>query len=136
MHTSLLPGGQRSLFKAIKIQIKQTHKSPGQNQINSSSFCAIRPACLYIFLNRSGYIYIIFLSGTLVSQAKLVSLEPQGAIHINNNPTDKIVDLSTPLDIDINQLRDELGLGEIQQTLKILSDKIVKLGPDMAAATA
>ena len=33
MHTSLLPGGQRSLFKAIHIQIKQAHKSPGQNQI-------------------------------------------------------------------------------------------------------
>ena len=40
MHTSLLPGGQRSLFKAIQIQIKQTHKSPGQNQINSSSWSA------------------------------------------------------------------------------------------------
>ena len=46
MHTSLLPGGQQSLFKAIQIQIKQTHKSPGQNQINSSSFCAIKSACL------------------------------------------------------------------------------------------
>ena len=34
MHTSLLPGGQRSLFKSIQIQIKQAHKSPGQNQIN------------------------------------------------------------------------------------------------------
>ena len=40
MHTSLLPDGQRSLFKAIQIQIKQTHKSPGQNQINSSSWSA------------------------------------------------------------------------------------------------
>ena len=37
MHTSLLPDRQRSLFKAIQIQIKQTHKSQGQNQINSSS---------------------------------------------------------------------------------------------------
>ena len=56
-----------------------------------------------------------------------ISLEPRGAIHINDEPTDEIVDLSTPLDIDIDQLHDELGLGEIQQTLKILSDKIVKL---------
>ena len=36
MHTSLLPGGQWSLFKAIQIQIKQTHKSPGQNQIQKT----------------------------------------------------------------------------------------------------
>ena len=56
-----------------------------------------------------------------------ISLEPRGAIHINDEPTDEIVDLSTPLDIDIDQLRDELGLGEIQKTLKILSDRIVKL---------
>ena len=56
-----------------------------------------------------------------------ILLEPRGAIHINDEPTDDIVDLSTPLDIDIDQLRDELGLGEIQKTLKILSDKIVKL---------
>ena len=56
-----------------------------------------------------------------------ISLEPRGAIRINYEPTDKIVDLSTPLDIDIDQLRDELGLGEIQKTPKILSDKIVKL---------
>ena len=56
-----------------------------------------------------------------------ISLEPRGAIRINDEPTDEIVDLSTPLDIDIDQLRDELGLGEIQKTLKILSDKIVKL---------
>ena len=40
MHTSLLPAGQRSSFKAIQIQIKQTHKSPGQNPINSSSWSA------------------------------------------------------------------------------------------------
>ena len=58
MHTYLLPGGQWSLFKAILIQIKQTHKSPGQNQINSSSFCAsvsirfsIEWLHLHIFLN-------------------------------------------------------------------------------------
>ena len=56
-----------------------------------------------------------------------ISLEPRGAIRINDEPTDEIVDLSAPLDIDIDQLRDELGLGEIQKTLKILSDKIVKL---------
>ena len=56
-----------------------------------------------------------------------ISLEPRGAIHIYDEPTDEIVDLSTPLDIDIDQLRDESGLGEMQKTLKILSDKIVKL---------
>ena len=137
MHTFLLPGGQRSLFKAIQIQIKQTHKSPGQNQINSSSFCAVMSACLYVSQS-NGYIYIFFLTGTLVGQASIqvvisvpnnndlpqrhtqskqpdhsiaISLEPRGAIHIND-------ELSTPLDIDIDQLRDELGLGEIQKTLK------------------
>ena len=144
MHTSLLPGGQRSLFKAIQIQIKQTHKSPGRNQINSSSFCAVKSACLYVSQS-NGYIYIFFLTGTLVGQAIIqvvmsvpnnndlpqrhtqskqpdhsISLEPRGTIHIND-------ELSTPLDIDIDQLRDELGLGEIQKTLKILSDRIVKL---------
>ena len=107
---------------------------------------------VYTLLNRSGYIYIFFLTGTLVGQAIIqvvmsvpnnndllqshtqnkqldqsISLEPRGAIRINDEPTDEIVDLSTPLDIDIDQLRDELGLGEIQKTLKILSDKIVKL---------
>ena len=56
-----------------------------------------------------------------------ISLKPRGAIRINDEPSDEIVDLSTPLDIDIDQLRDELSLGEIQKTLKILSDKIVKL---------
>ena len=151
MHTSLLPGGQRSLFKAIQIQIKQTHKSPGQNQINSSSFCAVKSACLYVSQS-NGYIYIFFLTGNLVGQAIIqvvmsvpnnndlpqrhtqskqpdhpISLEPRGAIHINDEPTDEIVDLSTPLDVDIDQLSDELGLGEIQKTLKILSDRIVKL---------
>ena len=40
MHTSLINGGQRSLFKAIQIQIKQVHKGPGQNQISSSSWSA------------------------------------------------------------------------------------------------
>ena len=37
------------------------------------------------------------------------------------------MDLSPPLDVDIDQLCDELGLGEIQKTFKILNDKIVKL---------
>ena len=103
---------------------------------------------VYTLLNRSGYIYIFFLTGTLVGQAIIqvvmsvpnnndlpqrhtqnkqldqsISLEPRGAVRINDEPTDEIVDLSTPLDIDIDQLR----LGEIQKTLKILSDKIVKL---------
>ena len=68
MHTSLLPGGERSLFRAIQIQIKQTHKSPGENQINSSSFCAVKSACLYVSQS-NGYIYIFFLTGTLVGQA-------------------------------------------------------------------
>ena len=151
MHTSLLPGGQRSLFKAIQIQIKQTHKSPGQTQINSSSFCAVKSACLYVSKS-NGYIYIFFLTGTLVGQAIIqvvmsvpnnndlpqrhtqskqpdhsISLEPRGAIHINDEPTDEIVHLSTLLDIDIDQLQDELGFGEIRKTLKILSDRIVKL---------
>ena len=112
------------------------------------------PLCqrVYTFLNRSVNIDIFFLTGTLVGQAIIqvvmsvpnnndlpqcntqskqhdhpISLEPRGAIHINDEPTDEIMDLSTPLDIDIDQLRDELGLGEIQKTLKILSDKIVKL---------
>ena len=44
-----------------------------------------------------------------------ISLEPRGAIYIHDEPTDEIVDLSTPLDIDI------------EKTLKIVSDKIVKL---------
>ena len=56
-----------------------------------------------------------------------IPLEPRDGIHVNDEPTDEIMDLSTSLDIDIDQLRDELGLGEIQKTLKILSDKIVKL---------
>ena len=56
-----------------------------------------------------------------------IPLKPRGAIRINDEPSDEIVDLSSPLDIDIDQLRDELSLGEIQKTLKILSDKIVKL---------
>ena len=56
-----------------------------------------------------------------------IPLKPRGAIRINDEPSDEIVDLSSPPDIDIDQLRDELSLGEIQKTLKILSDKIVKL---------
>ena len=48
-----------------------------------------------------------------------ISLEPRVAIHINDEPTDEIVDLSTPLDID--QLQNDLGFGvcEIQKALKI-----------------
>ena len=94
---------------------------------------------VYTFLNRSVNIDIFFLTGTLVGQAIIqvvmsvptnndlpqrntqtkqhelpTSLGPRGAIHINDEPTDEIVDLSTPLDIDIDQLRDELGLGEMK----------------------
>ena len=39
-----------------------------------------------------------------------ISLEPRGAILINDEPTDEIVDLSAPFDTNIDQLRDELGL--------------------------
>ena len=53
MHTSLIPGGQRSLFKAIQIQIKQARKSPGQNQISSSSWseCSIGKAEMRLYGN-------------------------------------------------------------------------------------
>ena len=98
------------------------------------------------------FIYILFLTGTIVGQALIhvvmsmpnhtalpqgskqsgpnalpISLEVRDPLHLNDEPTDEIVDLSSTLDVDIDQLRDELGLGEIQKTLKILNDKIVKL---------
>ncbi|XP_028416859.1 uncharacterized protein LOC114541072 [Dendronephthya gigantea] len=46
---------------------------------------------------------------------------------LNNDSTDEIVDTTPMLDIDIDQLKDELGLGDIQNSLKILSDKIIQM---------
>ena len=40
MHTSWLPEDQRSRFKAIQIQIRQSHKTPGESNIVSSSLSA------------------------------------------------------------------------------------------------
>ena len=45
-----------------------------------------------------------------------ISLEPRGAIHINDEPTDEIVDLSTPPDIDIDQPRNTETSGQICST--------------------
>ena len=111
---------------------------------------------VYTFLNRMVTSTYFFLTGTLIGQVIIqvvmsvpnnndlpqrhtqskqpdhsILLEPRGAIDINDEPTDVIVDSSTPLDIDIDQLRDELGL---QKTLKILSDRIVKLS-DLSQST-
>lgn len=46
---------------------------------------------------------------------------------LHDEPVDELVDISPSLDIDIDQLRDELGPGGIQKTLKVLSDKIIQL---------
>ena len=97
--------------------------------INGSSFCAVRSACRYISQSKWLHLYNFLITGTLVSQAIIqvvlsvsnnnnlpqrntqskqpdlpISLEPRGAIHLNGEPASEIVDLPTPLDIDIDQL--------------------------------
>ena len=55
-----------------------------------------------------------------------VPFEPSVQI-LHDKPVDELVDISPSLDIDIDHLRDELGLGNIQKTLNVLSDKIIQL---------
>ena len=55
-----------------------------------------------------------------------VPLEPSVQI-LNDDPVDQIMDAAPPWNIDIDQLKDELGLGDIQNSLQLLSDKIIQL---------
>ena len=55
-----------------------------------------------------------------------VPFEPSVQI-LHDKPVDELVDISPSLDIDIDHLRDELGLSDIQITLNVLSDKIIQL---------
>ena len=50
-----------------------------------------------------------------------VPLEP--TVVINDEPADEL----PPFDIDIDQLKDELGIGDIHNTLKVMDGRILKL---------
>ena len=51
--------------------------------------------------------------------------EPEIAI-VNKGNTDKNRD-SEMFDVDIDELRDQLGIGDIQRTLKTLNDRLASL---------
>jgi len=55
-----------------------------------------------------------------------VPLEPSVQI-LQDEPVGDVIDMPPSLDVDIDQLSDELGLGDIHKTLKLLSDKITQL---------